>query len=144
MAEGIVPNEGLARGLKWLIDNPDTQLFAWELVLFVNDLTPGAGTVFADLVEPSWGGYARFPLTPADWGEPIVAEDAARSTWGLNPVEFVNVAGPTQTVFGVGYYDPAFGVLRYCQRFDPGDIRPVAAGESVVIVPQFSRLGAPC
>lgn len=144
MPDGVVPNEGLSRGLVWTLVNPDTQLMAWELVLYVNDLTPGADTVFADLVEPSWPEYVRVPLTPADWGVPVLDGDQMVSTWGVNPVEFHNASGATETVYGLGYYDPAFGVLRYAQRFDAGDTRPVAAGESVFVVPRFSRRGIPC
>lgn len=144
MPEGIIPDEGLARGLEWTLVNGDTQTIAWELLLFVNDITPDADTVLADLVEPSWPGYSRFPIAPQGWELAAVVEHVALATWGTDPVQFVNSVGPTETVYGCGYVDPAFGVLRFVQRFDAGDIRPIAAGESVQIVPRFTRRGLPC
>lgn len=141
MPDGLVPDEGLARGLTWTLDNPDTQLSAWELMLFVNDLTPDAGTVFADLVEPSWSSYARAGLTPGDWSAPTVTDNVATSEWGTDPVEFPNVSSTAETVYGCALYDPLFGVLRLVQRFDAGDIRLIGAGESVLIVPRFTRRG---
>lgn len=143
MPDGVVPDEGLARGLEWTLVNGDTQINAWQLMLFTNDITPTRLTVLDDLVEPSWPGYSRFPLAPQGWELAAVVEGVAVATWGTDPVQFVNSVGPTETVYGCGYVDPLFGVLRYVMRFDPGDIRAVAAGESVQIVPRFARRGTP-
>ncbi len=139
MPNAIIPDEGLPRGLTWTLDNDDTQLDAWQLMLFVNDFVPDADTVYADLIEPSWTSYARVTLTPGDWSAPVVTDHIATSEWGTDPVEFVNAASATETVYGCAMFDPLFGVLRQVQRFDPGDIRPIAAGQSVFTVPQYSR-----
>jgi len=141
MPEGVVPDEGLARGLFWTLDNPDTQLDAWQLLLFVNDFTPGPSTTLADLVEPSWTSYVRAALIPAAWSEPTVSGNVATSEWGTDPVEFLNVSSATETVYGCAYWDPIFAVLRFAQRFESGDIRPIAAGESILIIPRFTRRG---
>lgn len=143
MADGIIPDGGLTRGLQWTLVNGDTELDAWRLLLFKNDITPTRLTVLADLVEPSWPGYARYPLMPDSWhfSEPV--DGVATAVWGEDPVEFLNTFGPTETVFGCAFLDPLFSVLRYVQRFDPGDIRPIAAGESVLIVPRITRRGTP-
>lgn len=143
MAEGIIPDEGLLRGLQWTLDNGDTQTFAWQLLLFVNDLAVDEDSVFVDVVEPSWAGYARVNLPPSGWSVPFLTDHIATATWGTDPVEFVNTTGPTETVYGCAMFDPAFGVLRQIQRFEAGDIRAVAAGESVFLVPRFSRRGTP-
>jgi len=139
MPDGVVPDEGLARGLFWTLDNPDTALDAWQLMLFVNDITPDRDTVAADLVEPSWTSYARAALMPGDWSAPTVTAHIAESVNGTDPVEFPNVSSATETVFGCAYFDPLFGVLRFVQRFEPGDIRAIAAGESVFVLPRFTR-----
>lgn len=141
MPDGLVPDEGLARGLEWTLNNGDTQLDAWQLMLFVNDLTPDEDTVLADLVEPSWPGYARYAMVPASWSAPVIAGHVAESVWGQDPVTFTNATGATETVYGCGYFDPLFSVLRFVQRFDVGDIRPIAAGESVQVIPRFTRRG---
>lgn len=141
MPDGLIPDEGLARGLSWTLDNADTQLSAWELLLFVNDFTPDEGVTLADLVEPSWPEYARAALVPAQWSAPVVADHVAESVWGSAPVEFTNGTGATETVYGCAYYDPLLNVLRYAQRFDDGDIRPIAAGDGVSVIPRFTRRG---
>ena len=142
MPDGVVPNEGLARGLQWTLVNPDTTFQAWELLLFTNDITPNAATVAADLVEPSWTSYARVGLTAAAWSSPVVEDNLAVSDWGSEPVVFTNEESDTETVYGCAIFDPQFGVLRFVQRFDAGDIRPIAAGESVSIIPRLTRRGA--
>jgi len=139
MPDGVVPDEGLARGLQWTLDNPDTNLDAWQLLLFVNDYTPTLTTTLADLVEPSWTSYSRAALLPAFWSAPMVAAHVASSEWGADPVEFKNLVSATETVYGCAYFDPIFGVLRFVQRFEVGDIRPIAAGESVLVIPRFTR-----
>lgn len=141
MPGGIIPDEGLARGLTWTLVNGDTSLVAWQVMVFVNDITPDANTVVADLVEPSWASYARVNIPPAGWSAPVITDHIATCTWGTDPVEFANVSSATQTVYGCALFDPAFNVLRFVQRFDVGDIRPIAAGESVLVVPRFSRGG---
>jgi hypothetical protein len=141
MPDGLVPDEGLARGLEWTLNNGDTQLDAWQLMIFVNDFEPDEDTVLADLVEPSWPGYARYAMVPGGWDIPAIIGHVAESVWGTDPVEFLNATGATETVYGCGYFDPLFGVLRFVQRFDAGDIRAIAAGESVQIIPRFTRRG---
>lgn len=139
MPEGVIPAEGLADGLRWTVNNGATQLNAWQLLLFVNDYTPNTNTTLANLVEPSWVGYSRFPLAPNGWSTPDVVEGVAVTTWGTDPIIFVNSVGPTETVYGCAYVDPNTGRLQFAQRFEPGDIRAIAAGESVQIVPRLSR-----
>ena len=139
MPAGVFVDEGLGRGLKWLLDNPDTALVEWELLLFVNDFEPDEDTVLADLVEPTWGNYARVVLDPAAWTAPFLEDHVVRSDWGTEPTAFLNDGGPTQTPHGFAMYDPGNGVLVYAERFDPGDIAPVPDGESKFIRPRVTR-----
>lgn len=139
MPAGVFVDEGLGRGLKWLLDNPDTALVPWELLLFVNDLEPDEDTVLADIEEPTWGGYARVTLDPATWTAPFLEAHEVRSDYGTEPVEFANDGGPTETPHGFGIFDPGNGVLVYAERFDAGDIAPVADGESKFILPRVTR-----
>ena len=78
---------------------------------------------------------------PGDWSTPTVAAHVASSENGTDAVEFMNVSSPTETVYGCAFFDPLFGVLRFVQRFDSGDIRAIAAGESVLVLPRFTRRG---
>jgi hypothetical protein len=142
MPAGVVPDEGLGRGLRWWVNNPDTQTMPWEFLLFVNDFTPDEDTVLADLVECSWGSYSRVTMTPDDWTDPFIADHVARVDWGTEPTEFKNVGGPTQTPYGFAFFDPLLGVLRYAERFDAGDIAAVPSGESKFILPRLTRRSA--
>lgn len=139
MPAGVFVDESLGRGLRWLVNNPDTQTQAWELLLFVNDYTPDETTVLADLVECSWGGYARVILDPDDWTDPFIEAHVARVDWGTEPTEFANDGGPTQTPYGYAIFDPLLAKLVYAERFDDGDIAAVADGESKFILPRFTR-----
>jgi hypothetical protein len=143
MPAGVFVNEGLARGLKWLLSNPDTALVPWELLLFVNDLEPDEGTVLANLTEPTWGAYARVTIDPAEWTAPFLMDNEVTSDWGTEPVEFFNVGGPTETPFGFAFFDPGNGALVYAERFDDGDITAVADGESKFILPRVTRRSLP-
>lgn len=143
MPTGIIPNEGLARGLEWWVDNPDTQTMPWQMMLFVNDIVPDADTVAGDLVEASFAGYSRVDLTPENWSDVFIEDGAASTQWGEAPTEFENTGGPAETVYGFAFYDPAFNVLRYVERFDPGDIAEVDAGDSKFILPRLTRRSEP-
>lgn len=139
MPRGVFVDEGLGRGLKWLIDNPDTALVPWELLLWVNDITPNELTTLAHLEEPTWGGYSRVTLDPATWTAPFLEAHEARSDYGTDPVEFPNVGGPTETPRGFAIFDPGNGVLVYAERFDAGDIAPVPMGGSKFVLPRVTR-----
>jgi hypothetical protein len=141
MPDGLIPNEGLNRFLKWMLDNGDTALTFWRMGLYVNDLTPVPGTVLADLVEPSWSSYSRIALPNGDWSAPTLDGDSSTSTNGVDPIEFKNVSSAAETPYGLFIVDPIFGVLKWVQRFDPGDIRSIGAGASVLIVPRFGLRG---
>ena len=143
MPAGVFIDEGLGRGLKMLVDNPDTALVPWEMLLFVNDITPDEDTVLADLTEPTWGGYARVTLDPGLWTAPFLSGHMASVEYGTEPTEFANVGGPTQTPFGFALFDPGWAVLVYAERFDDGDITPVADGESKFILPRVTRRSLP-
>lgn len=78
----IVPKEGRTALLHWLTL---TGLGSAAVGLAANDLTPDADTVFADVVEPEWGGYAQQPSGP--WSDPTPLPDGT-SQVTASPVSF--------------------------------------------------------
>lgn len=139
MPNGIVPNEGLARGLFRTLKNEDTDLFPWELILWVNNYVPHVGTTLADLVEPTFAGYAAKTMNNDLWTVPVVTGNEAWSTWKVEPSVFTNTTGPAETVYGYAMRDNHFGVIRHVQRFDAADVREIGPDEVVVILPKFTR-----
>jgi hypothetical protein len=142
VANGIVPDEGLSRETFRVLNNEDTQFSAWVLLLWVNDYTPDASTTLANLVEASFAGYSRRTLTADSWSVPTVAAHVATSTFAV-PQTWTNGSGANVTVFGMAYYDLAFAVLRYVQRFDAPDIVAVVPGGTITVTPKFSAVSQP-
>jgi len=140
---GVAVDDGLARSLFRVLVNEDTAFMPWSALLFVNDFTPDQSTVLADLVEPSWPGYARVSLTPGDWQPVTLSGHQASSQWGAAPIQWTNAGGVAVTVYGYAIYDPAFGQLKLAQRFDPSDVRSIDPGAVVKVVPVYSA-GSPC
>jgi len=139
VANGIVPNQGLTRALYRILVNEDTLMTPWQMLLFVNDVTPDEDTVLADLVEPGWLGYSRRTLLAGGWTTPVVAGVYAKSTYGVDPIVFTNTTLPAVTNYGWAIYDPLLSELRLVQRFDPGDIREITVGGAVKVLPGFTH-----
>src|SRR5205809_4054192 len=138
MPEIVSPNEGVGDLLGYMLSAAISGVFGLELGLFVNDITPDADTVFADLTEPSWLSYTRFTLDRDQWTTPTVAAGVATSEHGSIPRVWVNDSADTPTVFGVFYLDPTAGVIRFVQRFEPGDVREIAPGGQVTFLPRVT------
>lgn len=58
----VIPYEGRVRELERMIADHAAD---WELMLFKNNITPTASTVYSDLTEADFSGYTR--VVP-DWG----------------------------------------------------------------------------
>jgi hypothetical protein len=46
--------------------------------------------------------------------------------------------------YGVAYYDPGAGVLRWVQRFDDADLNPLTTGGQFQILPTYTLTSAEC
>jgi len=141
---GILPDEGIGDELSYILKAPLAGVANWQMILWVNDLVPSFDTVFSDLEESTWGGYSRVQLDRSVWTDPDVSQGCATSTWGTDPISF-DVSDPMdQTIFGVAYYDPTKGVLRFIQRFDDADIAPLELGQQFQILPVYTLTSAAC
>lgn len=144
MPPGILPNEGIGAQLEYILKSAISGVLPWELMFFVNDITPTAATVLADLVEASWSGYMRATLDRADWTTPTVDDGCAHSTWGTDAIVWYVTGGPTETNYGYALVDTMAGVIRCIQRFDDEDITPVVIGGQVTLLPEYTLTSAEC
>lgn len=145
MPSGLLPDEGIGEQLANILSATISGVLPWQLVLFVNDLTPTFETVFSDLTEASWPGYARFTLTRSYWTTPAVNQGCAASTWGTVPLVYYVGAVADETInYGAAYYDQSNDVLAWVQRFDDADLNPLVAGGQFQILPQYTLTSAAC
>lgn len=91
----------------------------WNLCLYDNDYEPDRAVVLADLDEVTWTGYARVPITPEDWSEPVQIAGRGVSYWGPAPTDFFPFSG-SHTVFGyfITFMAGITEKLLWVQRFD--------------------------
>ena len=144
MPQGILPDQGIGDVLGYILSADIMGVLPWQLVLFVNDLTPDNSTTWDQLVEATWQGYNRVTLQRNGWTTPAVSEGCAVSYMGSTPYTWTVGIGSPQTNYGCAYYDQSSGVLRFVQRFDDGDIRPTTPGMKLSILPQFTLTSAAC
>ena len=140
----ILPDEGIADQLTYILSVYIPGVLPWQLRLFVNDLVPDANTVTESMVEATFSGYSRYDLERAQWTVPTVADGCASSTWGTEPITWY-VTGPTsETVYGYGLVDSTSGVLRAIQRFEDADIAPLVVGGRFLLLPEYTLTSAAC
>lgn len=144
MPSAILPNQGLAALLDYLVRSPIPGVLPWKLMLFKNNIVPTASTVLADLVEATFAGYSAVDLVRGDWTVPTVNAGCARSTWGTNPVSWTVAAPNGNTIYGYAFRDPTAQVLRLVQRFDDEDIAPLVTGQVFSMLPEFTLTTATC
>ena len=145
MPAGILPDEGIAAQLSWILSAAVPGVLPWQLLLFTNNLVVDANTVFADLVEASWPGYSRQTLDRSAWTTPTVVTGCATSTWGTVPIVYNVGAVSLNTInYGAAYYDQSSGVLRWVQTFDTADQVPLQVGGQFQLLPQYTLTSAAC
>ncbi len=136
----VLPNEGLADWLLWMIKDTAGGLPDLVFSLFVNDIEPDQDTTLADLEGASFGGFNELVMSRSDWVSPTVVDDLAVSQWGAVPTAWTVTADP-QTVYGWFAYN--FGPMRLmiCERFD--EPRDLNTGDTIKVLPKFTLTTAP-
>ena len=105
---------------------PDLEVCEWAL--FVDNETITSATVWADLTEASFTGYARFPVGSLDTAA-IVATRA--STNPLSQPVFTNGSGGSENVYGWALIDVSGSpVLVAAQNFG---LTTIPAGQSLAL-----------
>jgi len=144
MPSGILPDEGIGDQLYYILSAPIAGVVGWQLLLFVNDITPDFDAVLADLEEATWEGYSRMTLDRATWTMPDVNMGCATSTYGTEPIVYFPEGTDIQTNYGCAYVDPSKSVIRFVQRFDDADIAPIQPGGQFSLLPQYTLTSASC
>lgn len=145
MPSGILPDEGIAEQLSYILSTSIIGVLPWELMLFVNDVDVDYATVLGDLVEATWEGYSRLTLSRYNWTVPVVQFGCASSTWGAAPLVYdVGTVSPGTINYGAAYLDQSSGVLRWVQRFDDADLNPLVSGGQFSLLPQYTLTSAAC
>ena len=144
MPDGILPNEGIADQLVYLVQSPIAGVLESQCRLWVNDFTPDKDTVLADLQEATFSGYVRKTVPRADWQTPTVTDGCATSVNGTMPLQWTVTAATTEKVYGYALVDVLAGVIRFVQRLEPDDIQPLAVGNVLKLLPQYTLTSAAC
>lgn len=123
----IIPNEAEVRILEARV-----AISPQRYILFNDNITPDADTVFADLTEPTWPGYGR--QTPT-WGAVTTGGDGRAVVVGV-PLVFVRTStGAPQTAYGWAHIDSSAGdekILAIALFSSPVVIENVGDGAAVV------------
>jgi hypothetical protein len=144
MPDGILPDEGSADQLEYILQRPISGVMSWSLMLWVNDIEPDSDTVLGDLEEADFDGYSRVTLDRDMWTTPDVHDGCAESTWGTDAIVWHVGPDPDQTVYGYAMVDRTVGVIRFVQRFDDADIEPLEQDTDFKLLPQYTLTSAPC
>lgn len=118
----------------WWVDNM-TDL---RVMLFTNDIEVDPTTVFGDLTEAVFAGYARVAIAPGSWGLPAVVGTVVQITHD-NVATFTNT-GAAVDVYGYAVVDEAGDVLQWAETFDVPET--VATGGSLSIQPRLKERSA--
>jgi hypothetical protein len=144
MPAGLLPNEGIADQLRYILMSPISGVLPWQLIMWTTDIVPDADTVLDDLVEATFTGYSQLTLDRANWliGEP--EDGCVHATWGAYAQVWYCTGGPVETIYGYAYVDASLGVIRFIQRFDDADISPLQIGGKIMLLPEYTLRSAEC
>ena len=129
------PDEGLS---DWITRMQASNL---SLRLYQNNVTPDRDTVFADLTESSFTGYAAVAIASGDWTNLAIAAHVLRSV--ASPKTFTNSGGAAQDVYGYFVTEPATGRIMAVARFDLAPVSIAALGGTVVVTPFLGDFSGP-
>lgn len=128
----IVPDVGELIVMKTLKNG--TGLGNWYCMLFQNNYTPVATTVYADLTEATYTGYLA---QLQNFGTPTEVSGKAKMV-GTAPLNFVvTVTGSPVTVYGYFIGDALTGEVVYAERFSSPQVMQ-NAGDTIGITLSFT------
>lgn len=104
-----------------------------SLHLYINDITPNAGSTLGDFVEASFIGYLPGQINP--WGLPVTVDGRARSA--ASAVTFTKTAGSPASVYGYFVTDEN-GALLWAERDPAAPVPMMADGQTYTVVPRFT------
>lgn len=144
MPAGLLPDEGIADQLSYILSRSISGVLPWQLMFWTNDIIPDSGTVLDDLVEATFGGYVRLTMDRDNWVIGTPSAGCVHATWGTTAQVWYCTAGPVETIYGYAYVDTSLGVIRFVQRFDDDDIAPLEVGGKILLLPEYTLTSAEC
>jgi len=135
MAEFAVPDLALVPLVEWMLRLDTSLVEGLALRLYTNDLTPGRGSVTADFIEATFGGYSQRLLPRAGYGAPVVELHTARMTLAGDALEWTpTTAG--QVLIGAFVVGQASNNLYAARRF--ATPRVTVIGEGLRLFPVWT------
>lgn len=130
----VYPDEGL-NNITGLLVN-----LSVDYHLYTNNYTPVRGSVYADLTEAAWTGYAVVTRTNSDW--PTYATVGHVGTRLGPPMAFLNSSGGDVSPYG--YFVTLTGqtIILWAGRFDSAP-NVVPDGESLTLFPFVAARNPP-
>ncbi len=136
MADIVIPNEGKTFLLDYITQKVVNNYTDWQLMLWTNaSLSPSGTTVYANLTEATFPGYARVVLTHSLWGAATIVSNQAVSVWGGTQPIWTN-GGSAQPIFGYAYVTTSSPKIMLIQKYDTPV--PMDPGGILTMVPQIN------
>lgn len=124
----LFPDDGLVYQLSQILQTNVTYR------LFTNAITPTLSTVWANMTEAAWSGYAA---QTQSWSDFTINGVAAHNGFALaSPISFDNTSGSTQQAYGYYVTDPSNTKLLAVALFDGAPIS-IPTGTSYNVVPTW-------
>jgi hypothetical protein len=140
----VIPDEGLPLSIDSSLGVDSGAFVTPKLILFSNDVTPDQATVFGDLIEPTFDGYAQVDLDPGLWAQSALAAGCIHYAWSGGTYSWNVVAGPLDTIYGWAWIDATAGKIKRIQRFDAPDIAAVVIGSPFTLPVTATLKAAEC
>lgn len=130
----VIPLVGQRRLLIYLIESAGPNM---RVVLFKNNVDIDHSTIWVNLEEADFSGYARQEI---NWGTPYVPGPYAAVSG--EPVYFIHDGGPVSNViYGYAIIDQASNTVLYGDNFDPPALMG-AYTDDVIVTPALNLADA--
>lgn len=144
MGTGLLPLEGLPDLVEYMLGKTPFPVGSWACMLFKNSVDVTPDTVYGDLVECDFGGYARVTLNPSTWTTPTLVGGLIQTSYGVTPLLWTATSGATNVIYGYALIDPAVNLIRQIERFDSCDQFTITPGAQFSLLPYYQQPARVC
>lgn len=130
MPNMVIPNEGKLLWLQWMVKTEDADFGDTAVVLYSNDYTPIAASVYASFTHATFTGSSPVAIERGYYVDPSLTGDVAYIGLDDPPSWTCSGAGP-QTCYGWLLYDVTTSTALAAQRFAAPRVMDVGATESL-------------
>ena len=115
----VMANEGTPIMLNYVLQRVANNYTDWLCMLWSNSsLSPSPTTVYANLTEATFTGYARRTIDHTKWQAPtIIGSVKAQSLYDTVPLSWTNT-GSIQDVYGYAIITPSAFKILWSQKLD--------------------------